>query len=148
MPNFIRRVLETFFAFKFAMLWARNENKRSPGLNDAKGYMEESHYDKNLIDKLDKIIKITDKQCHGSAQTLTDNNSYISEDDLKQIAKNAIEIIEIMDNSHLQSIKKFDGAEQDNTLTQKEKADIEEGRSIKVPEDSTKITIANTDFIP
>ena len=148
LPNFIRRVLETFFAFKFAMLWARNENKRSPGLNDAKGYMEESHYDKNLIDKLDNLIKITDKQCHGSAQTLTDNNSYISEDDLKQIAKNAIEIIEIMDNSHLQSIKKFDGAEQDNTLTQKEKADIEEGRSIKVPEDSTKITIANTDFIP
>ena len=62
--------------------------------------------------------------------------------------KTAIEIIEIMDNSHLQSIKKFGGAEQDNTLTQKEKADIEEGRSIKVPEDSTKITIANTDFIP
>lgn len=149
LPNFIRRVLETFFAFKFAMLWARNDkNKRSPGLKDAKGYMEESHYDKNLIDKLDKIIDITDKQCHGSAQTLTDNNSYISEDDLKQIAKNAIEIIEIMDNSHLQSIKKFGGAEQDNALTQKEKADVEEGRAIKVPENSTNIKIANTDFIP
>ena len=53
-----------------------------------------------------------------------------------------------MDDSHLQSVKKFGGAEQYDTLTQKEKADIEEGRSIKVPEDSTKITIANTDFIP
>lgn len=149
LPNFIRRVLETFFAFKFAMLWARNDkNKRSPGLKDARDYMKDCNYDKNLIDKLDKIIDITDKQCHGSAQTLTDNNSYISEDDLKQIAKNAIEIIEIMDNSHLQSIKKFGGAEQDNALTQKEKADIEEGRALKVPENSTNIKIANTDFIP
>ena len=53
-----------------------------------------------------------------------------------------------MDNSHLQSIKKFGVAEQDNALTQKEKADIEEGRAIKVPENSINIKIANTDFIP
>lgn len=144
LPNFIRRVLETFFAFKFALLRSVNQNTKSPGLKDVKVHIK----DNILIDKLNKIIDITDKQSHGSAQMLTDNNSYISEDDLKQIAKNAIEIIETMDDSHLQSVKKFGGAEQDNTLTQKEKADIEEGRSIKVPEDSTKITIANTDFIP
>lgn len=144
LPNFIRRVLETFFAFKFALLRSVNQNTKSPGLKDVKVHIK----DNILIDKLNKIIDITDKQSHGSAQMLTDNNSYISEDDLKQIAKNAIEIIETMDDSHLQSVKKFGGAEQYDTLTQKEKADIEEGRSIKVPEDSTKITIANTDFIP
>ncbi len=148
LPNFIRRVLETFFAFKFAMLWARNENKRSPGLNDAKGYMEESHYDKNLIDKLDKIIKITDKQCHGSAQTLTDNNSYISEDDLKQIATNAIEIIESIDAAHMQSIKKFKNSETDTALTPEEKADVESGRAVIIQEPPTEIKTGKTDFIP
>ena len=103
LPNYIRRVLETFLSFKFARIVNRAGSNRSPGL---------SEFDKNINDldiedaikqdlniKISKIARITDQHSHGNAQ-LTEENFFISETELVALAKNAVEIIDTLDNIH------------------------------------------------
>jgi hypothetical protein len=57
--------------------------------------MEDSEK-QNLKQKIANIVKITDQHSHGNAQ-LTEENFYISEDELKTLAQDAVAIIDAMD---------------------------------------------------
>lgn len=150
LPNFIRRVLDTFLSFKFAILWSDKEKPgnhvKSPDLGDTKRFLEKQNYKKELTEKLGKIIDITNKQSHGSVQNLTDNNSYISEDDLKQIATSTIEIMTELDAEHMTSINKFSKTDSMPQITPEEKSKIEAGTLVKTQPNLVKIYQGNTDF--
>jgi len=103
LPNFIRRVLETFLSFKFSRTVNKAGGHRSPGLNEFDENIDntdmEAKTKKELKDKIAEINKIADAHSHGNAHH-TQENFYISEADLKTLAKNAISVIETMDNLH------------------------------------------------
>lgn len=109
LPNYIRRVLETFLSFKFAKVINKPNGNRSPGLNefgtDIDGLDLENTAKEGLKQKITNIIKITDQHSHGNAQ-LTEENFYIAEDELKTLAQNAVAVIDIMDGVHKSSIIK------------------------------------------
>ncbi|MCM1294955.1 MAG: AAA family ATPase [Muribaculaceae bacterium] len=150
LPNFIRRVLDTFLSFKFAILWSdkekANNHVKSPDLGDTKRFLEKQNYKKELTEKLGKIIDITNKQSHGSVQNLTDNNSYISEDDLKQIATSTIEIMTELDAEHMTSINKFAKTDSMPQITPEEKSKIDAGILVKTQPDLVKVYQGNTNF--
>lgn len=110
LPNYIRRVLETFLSFKFAKVVNKSNGNRSPGLNEFKTNISdlvmEDAVKQNLKQKIDNITKITDQHSHGNAQ-LTEENFYISEDELKTLAQNAVTMIDIMDGVHKSNIIKI-----------------------------------------
>lgn len=107
LPNFIRRVLETFLSFKFSMIVNRPGGHRSPGLNEFNDNIDntdiEEDIKKELKEKIAKINKVADIHSHGNAQH-TQENFYISEPDLKLLAQNAIWVIETMDKLHKTSV--------------------------------------------
>lgn len=105
LPNYIRRVLETFLSFKFAKITHETHLYRTPGLDEFEdniksldGISEDEK--KEIIQKIRKVIKVTDMHSHGNAQ-LTEENFYISEQDLKQISEMAINIINALDKVHI-----------------------------------------------
>lgn len=102
LPNFIRRVLETFLSFKFS----RTGGFRSPGLGEFDDNIDETDMDnivkKELKEKIAEVNRIADIHSHGNAHH-TQENFYISEVDLTTLAKNTILIIKIMDNLHITS---------------------------------------------
>jgi len=108
LPNYIRRVLETFLSFKFANI-KKDSGSRSPGLND----FDKSVASLNIEDsikqelklKIKNIAKIADQHSHGNAQ-LTEENFYIAEDELKELAQDAVTVIDIIDNVHKSNIIK------------------------------------------
>lgn len=106
LPNYIRRVLETFLSFKFAKIVGSSQ-KRSPGLNeydkDIDGTTLDNSLRQDLKNRISRIVKITDQHSHGNAQ-LTEENFYISEDELRSLSKDAIDIIEKMDGIHKASV--------------------------------------------
>jgi len=106
LPNFIRRVLETFLSFKFAKIISRPNGKRSPGLNEFDTEIDSLNIPdslkQNLKHKIANIAKVTDQHSHGNAQ-LTEENFYISEDELKLLAHNAVAVIDCIDNVHKSS---------------------------------------------
>jgi len=103
LPNFIRRVLETFLSFKFSRTVNRAGGYRSPGLNEFDENIDntdmEDKIKKELKSKIAVINRIADAHSHGNAHH-TQENFYISEADLKALSQNAISVIEIMDNLH------------------------------------------------
>jgi len=103
LPNFIRRVLETFLSFEFSRTVNREGGYRSPGLNEFEENIDNTNMEdevkKGLKNKIAKIKKISDDHSHGNAH-YTQENFYISEIDLKILAKDAISVIETMDNLH------------------------------------------------
>ncbi len=117
-PNHIRVVLETFLSFKFAALkqGSSGEKYYSAGLdkliNNLKnkthlfeGFVEIEDIDKsNFIEKLEKIKRITDSQSHGGPQSIDEFN-FISENELKDITKDALNIIKYLDQIHFDSVK-------------------------------------------
>lgn len=148
LPNFIRRVLETFLSFKFAILNSASSPNRSPDLHEFIEIMENNGYGDNLIKKLKRIIDITNKQSHGSVQNFTDNYSYISEEELKQISTWAIEIMEALDSMHMTYVEKFETVKQNSSITQEEQEQIDAGRAVKLAESTATSVIANTEFVP
>jgi len=106
LPNYIRRVLETFLSFKFAKIVGKSA-RRSPGLSefdkDIDGTTLADSLKQDLKNKIARIVKITDQHSHGNAQ-LTEENFYISEDELKNLSKDAVDIIEKMDSIHKLSV--------------------------------------------
>ena len=109
LPNFIRRVLETFLSFKFSMLVNRPGGYRSPGLNEFNQNIDSTNMDgvtkKELKEKIAEISRIADTHSHGNAHH-TQENFYISDPDLKTLAQNAISVIETMDSLHKASFDK------------------------------------------
>ncbi len=103
LPNYIRRVLETFLSFKFSKIVNKNGGYRSPGLSEFKDNINNTTMDdtikKELQDKISQINRITDAHSHGNAHH-TQENFYISEPDLIILSSNAISVIETMDNLH------------------------------------------------
>ena len=108
LPNYIRRVLETFLSFKFAKIFNKSVG-RSPGLNDFKenidGLDMEDSTKQDLKLKIKNITKIADQHSHGNAQ-LTEENIYLTKDELKTLAQDAVAVIDIIDTVHKNNIIK------------------------------------------
>ncbi len=120
-PNYLRVALETFLSFKLFVLkqGSARDRFRSAGLNKLtktlKGQLQLGLYkdfpvvdDINkdtIINKLEKIRKMTDPQTHGSAQSLDEFN-YIGELELKATAKDTLNIIQFLDKIHFDRISK------------------------------------------
>jgi wobble nucleotide-excising tRNase len=109
LPNFIRRVLETFLSFKFSRIVNRARGYRSPGLNEFDENIDntdmENSLKRELKDKIAEINDIANAHSHGNAH-YTQENFYISESDLKTLANNTLFVIETMDNLHKTSFVK------------------------------------------
>lgn len=114
LPNYIRRILETFFSFKYAQL--SNHRGQTPGLPnfifDIIDY--ETIEDKtvgsitkaNIKSKLNSINKVCDNFSHGNMQQLDECN-FISDETLKEIATDTLDIIEFFDNMHKENIEEL-----------------------------------------
>ncbi len=112
-PNYIRIVLEAFLSFKLCKL--SNKNKyRSAGISDLISSLKTISLEafekndlinpNNLIEVLSDIKGKIDPECHGTTQDITDIK-FISENDLKNISKQTISIIDFLDQLHLSKIK-------------------------------------------
>lgn len=103
LPNYTRRVLETFLSFKFAKISSTKNKNYSAGIEDFDDNINETNLEektkKELIDKIKEVKNISDKFAHGNLQH-TQENFYISEADLKMLVQNTICVIETMDNLH------------------------------------------------
>ncbi|MDD3999834.1 MAG: AAA family ATPase [Bacilli bacterium] len=103
LPNFTRRVLETFLSFKFAKISSSKHENYSPGIDDFDDNIQKTSLDvetkKDLISKIKQIKDISDKFSHGNLQHMQEN-FYISETDLKTLAQNTMDVIDAMDKLH------------------------------------------------
>jgi wobble nucleotide-excising tRNase len=114
LPNFVRRVLETFFSFKYAQL--TNSRGQTPGLPDFIDTVidYDSLYDKTigsiskttLKNKLANINKVCDNFSHGNMQQLDECN-FLPDETLKEIANDTLDIISYFDGLHLNGIKEL-----------------------------------------
>ena len=114
LPNFVRRVLETFFSFKYAQLTTKNG--QTPGLPDfiATVIDYDSLDDKTigsiskttLKNKLTSINRVCDNFSHGNVQQLDECN-FISDENLKGIATDTLDIINFFDGLHLNGINEL-----------------------------------------
>ena len=114
LPNYIRRILETFFGFKYAQL--SNNKGQTPGLPNF--IFDIIDYDTiedktvgsitkaNLKSKLNSINKICDNFSHGNMQQLDECN-FISDETLKEIATDTLDIIEFFDTMHKEQIEEL-----------------------------------------
>jgi wobble nucleotide-excising tRNase len=106
MPNNVRRVLETYFNFKFCLI---SRASYSIGLSDfIKDYAKKmalpdvsvGDVDKtNVIGKLSQINRICDNFSHGGLHTTVESN-YITEDELRSMVRDALDIILYFDSNH------------------------------------------------
>jgi wobble nucleotide-excising tRNase len=109
LPNYIRRILETFFSFKYAKLTKKKPQIQSPGLKDfINDFIEfdllpdisiNDINKNNLRDKLNFINNVCDNYSHGNIQSL-ENTNFISNSSLDSIAKDCLSIIEFFDGLH------------------------------------------------
>ena len=114
LPNYIRRILETFFSFKYAKL--SNRSGKTPGLPnfifDIIDYdtIEDKTVGRitkaNIKSKLNSINKVCDNFSHGNMQQLDECN-FISDETLKEIATDTLDIIEFFDNMHKENIEEL-----------------------------------------
>lgn len=116
LPNYIRRVLETFFSFKYAQV-ARERNKnQSVGLEDIINEIIDFQSlpsnsignisNENVKLKLSNINKICDNFSHGTAQQLDECN-FISNDALREITIDTLDIISFFDSLHFNQVQKL-----------------------------------------
>ena len=103
LPNYIRRILETFLSFKFSRIVNKNGGNRSPGLKEFDDNITQTDLNAEIKEEIkEKIISINsicDQHSHGNMHH-TQENFYISEADLRTLAQDTICIIETMDNLH------------------------------------------------
>lgn len=114
LPNYIRRILETFFSFKYAQL--SNSKGQTPGLTDfifdiinyetIENKVIGSITKANLKSKLNSINKVCDNFSHGNMQQLDECN-FISDETLQEVATETLDIIEFFDNMHKENIEGF-----------------------------------------
>ena len=116
LPNYIRRVLETFFSFKYAQV-ARERNKnQSVGLEDIINEIIDFQSlpsnsignisNENVKLKLSNINKICDNFSHGTAQQLDECN-FISNEALREITVDTLDIISFFDSLHFNQVQKL-----------------------------------------
>ncbi|MDO6440499.1 AAA family ATPase [Cyclobacterium sp. 1_MG-2023] len=120
LPNYIRRVLETFFSFKYAKLTRAKNVNQSPGLDDfIKDYIDfsslplmtvDSITNENIKDKLQMINNVCDNFSHGNMQQL-ENTNFIANQTLDSISKDCLSIIDFFDGIHFQMINELNTAE-------------------------------------
>lgn len=114
LPNYIRIVLETFLAFKLALV-KEGKEERLPGLQHLINAMirEFDSIDdvtigdinkSGAIERLNHLKKIADHESHGNIYK-AEEFSFISEHELKTFAKNTIQVISYIDNLHFKKIK-------------------------------------------
>jgi wobble nucleotide-excising tRNase len=112
LPNYIRIVLETFLAFKLAMV---NSNGRLPSLFHlikamVKEFenMEDKEVDgmnkDKVIERLNHLKKIADHESHGNIHK-TEEFNFISEIELTEFAKHTLQVISYIDDFHFKKIK-------------------------------------------
>lgn len=106
MPNYIRRVLETFFNFKFCMV---SRNSYSVGLRDfitdeikkfdlpaaTVGNISQE----SVRERLYQINRLCDGFSHGSLHNTLESH-YISEQDLRELVTDALDVITYFDTNH------------------------------------------------
>jgi hypothetical protein len=109
LPNYMRRILETFINFKFCIFNSKNNKDKSMGLKEFTD-KEIPHISlpdvtvgeitkENLFEKISEINRICDTYSHGNSHN-THENHYISETELKRIARNTLDIITFFDSNH------------------------------------------------
>lgn len=116
LPNYIRRILETFFSFRYAQLLRDKNPNQSPGLDDF--LVDYIKFDElpeltvgtitktNIKDKLSNINKICDNFSHGNPQQLDECN-FLSDGALKQIATETLEILDFFDGLHFKRVEEL-----------------------------------------
>lgn len=114
LPNYIRRILETFFSFRYAQLLREKNPNQSPGLDDFIG--EYIKFDElpditagtttkiNIKDRLSNINKTCDNFSHGNPQNLDECN-FLSDSALKQMATETLEILDFFDGLHYKRVE-------------------------------------------
>lgn len=113
LPNYIRTVLETFLSFKFFRLHGE-DNFQSPGLPQLIGVVEanlgllpntivNSVSKSSILSDLEHINRKVDPESHGTPQDLTDFE-YIPKNELQQMSKKILEIIEYLDGIHSREV--------------------------------------------
>jgi wobble nucleotide-excising tRNase len=114
LPNYIRRILETFLSFRYAQLMRDKNPNQSPGLDDFIG--EYIKFDElpeltigtttktNIKDKLSNINKICDNFSHGNPQHLDECN-FLTDSALKQISTETLEILDFFDGLHYKRVE-------------------------------------------
>lgn len=119
-PNNIRVVLESFLSFKFCYLKS-NSIGYTPGLPDLieRVKNENKNYFRNLQDVGDitkenwkdhlsiVISKISDSFSHGSPANQEITFNPISEEELKRICRTVIDLMQFMDNVHIEKSKEL-----------------------------------------
>lgn len=121
LPNYIRRVLETFFSFKYAKLTRIKNINQSPGLDDfIKDYIDfsslpemtvDSINNKNVKDKLQMINNVCDNFSHGNMQQL-ENTNFISNRTLDSVSKDCLSIIDFFDGIHFKMVNELNKEEE------------------------------------
>ncbi|AEV67647.1 hypothetical protein Clocl_0970 [Acetivibrio clariflavus DSM 19732] len=120
-PNNIRVVLESFLSFKFCYLSSSKSIGYTPGLPDLIEWVknENKNYFKNLQnvgditkenwkDHLSIVIsKISDSFSHGSPANQEITFNPISEKELKKICRTVIDLMQFMDNVHIEKSKEL-----------------------------------------
>ena len=113
LPNYIRIVLETFLAFKLALV--NDSHNRLPGLLFLiNGIIKEFDIVEDVtvdginkdgaIKRLNHLKKIADHESHGSIYR-AEEFTFISEEELKVFAKNVLQIINFIDYLHFKRIR-------------------------------------------
>lgn len=100
LPNYIRRVLETFLSFRFAKIASNRGAGFSPGLADFLDIIPKTNLEEKTKDNLKNLVRevnhICDAHSHGNAHH-TQESFFISESDLKTVTQKALEIIDILE---------------------------------------------------
>lgn len=120
LPTYLRTVLETFLSFKFSILTngSSSSKYKSAGMDRLIKHIKAnigkfSHFAKvhnidhtTIIDQLYKIKTMTDPQVHGTPRDI-DGIGFISEEELRNITKNVIDIISFFDQMHLDQVSRI-----------------------------------------
>jgi len=115
LPNHIRIVLEVFLSFKLCRLKQGSSNKKykTPGLKELISSLRGINLQRfqnvnsitsdNIINTLCNIKNKIDPESHGTIQDLT-NFEFISENELKEIAQQTLDIIAFLDEIHYEKV--------------------------------------------
>jgi wobble nucleotide-excising tRNase len=114
LPNYIRVVLETFLAFKLAMV--NDKHDMLPGmsslinaliteLNPIADETIEGINKDGIIKRLNHLKKIADHESHGSIYK-AEEFSFISEAELKEFAKHTLQVINYIDALHFRRVNR------------------------------------------
>ncbi|MBQ4818620.1 AAA family ATPase [Aquimarina sp. MMG016] len=117
LPNYIRIVMETFLSFKLATIkddfnylptfthLIRKMVSQLGEIDDYEITVGGNKFNKQMaIERLNHLKRISDHESHGSISSLQEMK-YISEAELKNFAKYTLQVINYLDDIHLNKIK-------------------------------------------